>query len=72
MIPQKAQQILNLNRFTWDKIDNNYVNVCFHGMLDENCVTIENELFKLGLYAIKRTYNKKLKKTFTTYRIGLK
>ena len=60
--------IIETHKMTWEALDANHIQVCFNGTLDERCILVEDELAKAGLFAIKRSYNKKLNKTFTTYK----
>lgn len=52
----------------WQPIDNDHIEVKFVGHFDEFHAQAERELFKSGLFAIKRKYDKKKKETTTIYK----
>ena len=61
-----------LNDFThtlnWEITDQNHIMICFLGPEDEYQNHIEKQLKQAGLFATKRTYNKKSNKTYTLYK----
>jgi hypothetical protein len=56
----------------WQEIENNQVKVCYVGPFDEYYAKMDARLFKLSLFATRRTYDKKNNKTITIYKRGLK
>lgn len=61
-------KIIEHNKMTWRQVTSELIEVCFNGSLDENCARVEQDLFNAGAFAVKRRYDKKLNKTFTTYK----
>ena len=60
--------ILNKVKMSWKVVDSDHVEVIFYGRFDENYAGAERELNDAGLYAVRRTYNKKDHRTTTIYK----
>lgn len=60
--------ILDLHKVRYETQDKNHIKVTYLGAYDENWNYLENELNNAGMYAVKRTYDKKNNKTVTIYK----
>lgn len=65
----KAITVLNFNKMTWKQLDKEHLLVIFYGSFDEDYARIENELNRLQMCAVKRTYDKRNNITLTTYKM---
>lgn len=53
---------------SWEPVDEDHIRIVFHGHFDDNYAQTERELNSAGLYAVRRTYDKKTRKTTTIYK----
>lgn len=64
----KATQLLTTQRVYWEVMSDNKIKTCCIGPLTEYHTQMEARLFKLGLIAIRRTYDKKNNRISTIYK----
>jgi len=57
-----------MKKIDWKQNTKSTIEVCFIGELDAYFTQHEQELYDLGLRAISRRYDKKNRKTYTTYK----
>lgn len=62
--------VLNLNKLDWQPIDKDHIKVLFSGHFDDNYAQLESDLERAGLHAVRRTYDKKINKTTTIYKVS--
>lgn len=61
-------KIIETHKMTWRQVTSELIEVCFNGTLDENTARVEQDLYAAGAYAVRRRYDKKHNKTYTTYK----
>lgn len=63
-----AKKVLNLHKLEWKTLATDLYEVSYIGHFDDNFAHLDKELSRAGLEAIKRSYDKKLNRTQTTYK----
>lgn len=67
--PDEAFKILAKNFSKWERINTNHIQVLTPGYCNSECMKMENELKSVGMYATRRTYDKRSGKTITLYKM---
>lgn len=62
-----AYKILSDYFAKWTRLDSNHIEVLTFGYCGAECIQMDNELSKAGMFATKRKYDHALGKTRTTY-----
>ncbi len=65
----QVYEILAKNYVNWTRINMNHIQVATPGYCGAECMVMENELKHAGMYATRRSYDKKLGKTITIYKM---
>ncbi len=59
---------LESNKLQWKPLTPECIEIVFIGHFDDNYAQLEQDLNRLGLLAIKRSYDKKNNRTITIYK----
>lgn len=69
---QAAYNILARNYVNWTRLNMNHIQVATPGYCGAECLEMERELRSAGMHATRRSYDRKLGKTITIYKMVVK
>lgn len=66
---QSPYEILDNNYAKWIRLNFDSIQVATQGYCGENCMVLEDELKRVGVFATKRRYNQASGETYTVYKL---